>query len=133
MKRIIVVSSLLCAAVSLLPGCATTAQDLQKQGLSPLTHGQLEMLMSRTRTMRWTTATGTSGTGTFALDGSAELAWTGGGAKGTWRINGNAYCTKYPDIRHGKENCFTFYRTRPHQYSLFFPDGSLDATVTYTN
>ena len=83
--------------------------------------------------MRWTTAAGTSGTGTFALDGSAVLAWTGGGAKGTWRINGDSYCTRYPDIRHGKENCFTLYRTHPHQYSLFFPDGSLDATVTYTN
>ena len=49
MRNKLVVSGILWVAALLLPGCATTAQDLQKQGLSHLTHGQLEMLMSRTR------------------------------------------------------------------------------------
>ena len=133
MKRTFLAIGLLCVAVLLLPGCAATAQSLQKEGLSPLTHSQLEMLMSRTRTSRWTTATGVSGTGRFAKDGSVELAWTGGGTKGTWRISDSSLCTKYPDIRDGKETCFTAYRTHPNQYSWFFPDGSLDATITYTN
>ena len=133
MKITLLAIGSLCVANLLLSGCATTEQSLQKRGLSPLTHNQLQMLMSRTRTSRWTTASGVSGSGTFAQDGNVELAWNGGGTKGTWRISGSTLCTTYPDIRGGKETCFTAYRTKPNQYSWFFPDGSLDATITYTN
>lgn len=133
MEKTLMATVLLGVAVLLPAGCATNEQSLQKRGLSPLSHTKLEALYSRTRDERFLTATGVSGTGKFARDGTAKVAWDGGSADGTWRIKGNTFCTRYASIRGGKENCFTVYQTQPNKYALFFPDGSPDATVTYTN
>ena len=133
MKGILIATSTICVAMLLLSGCATNARSLQERGLSALNHSQLEKLMSRTRTARWTTATGASGTATYFQDGRAEVDWNGGGAEGTWRIKANTLCTKYLDIREGKETCFTGYRTQANVYQWFFPDGSLNSTLTFTS
>ena len=133
MNRISYLGAVSVLALAALSGCATNASTLQKQGLTALDHSQLEMLTSRTRTTRWRTATGASGTGTFLNNGKVDLSWNGGGAEGSWRVKGNTLCTHYSTIRSGKETCFTVYRTHKNEYQMFFADGSLDATVWYTN
>ena len=117
----------------ILSSCATTEKALQERGLAPLTHSELETLMSRTRTARWTSSKGAAGTGTYTQEGTAKLAWSGGGAEGSWRISGDKFCTKYPTIRGGNETCFTMYKTGEYEYQSFFPDGSFNAALVYTN
>ena len=133
MNKISYLGALSVITLAALSGCATNASTLQKEGLTALGHSQLEMLQSRTRTARWRTATGSSGTATFSKNGKVELSWNGGGADGRWRIDGNTLCTRYSTIRNGKETCFTAYRTHKDEYQWFFADGSLDATLWYTN
>jgi len=133
MRNALLLSALMCVAFLILSSCATTEKSLQERGLNPLTHSELETLMSRTRTARWTTSKGVSGTGTYSQDGTAKLAWSGGGAEGSWRVSGDKFCTAYPTIRGGKETCFTLYRIQENEYQSFFPDGGFNATLVYTN
>jgi hypothetical protein len=133
MRKPLFLSALMGVAFLMLSSCATTEKSLQERGLAPLTHNELETLMSRTRTTRWTTSKGVTGTGTYTQDGTAKLSWSGGGAEGSWRISGDKFCTTYPTIRKGNETCFTLYKTRENEYQLFFQDGSLNATAVYTN
>jgi len=133
MRKTLLSSALMAIALLLVSGCATTEKSLQERGLTPLTHSELETLMSRTRTARWTTSKGVTGTGSYTQDGTAKLAWSGGGAEGSWRISGDRFCTKYPTIRGGNETCFSLYKMHENEYQSFFPDGSLNATLVYTN
>jgi hypothetical protein len=133
MRKTLFLCALMGALFVILSGCATTEKSLQERGLTPLTHNDLETLLSRTRTVRWTSAKGVAGTGTYTQDGTAKLAWNGGGTEGSWRVSGDKFCTKYPTIRNGNETCFTMYKTSESEYQSFSPDGSFNATVVYTN
>lgn len=133
MRKAMLSGALAAIAVALLSSCATTEKSLQQHGATPLTHSELEALMSRTRTENFTTATGLSGTATFARNGTVKVDWGTGDAQGTWRIVGNRFCTKYQTLRGGNETCVSQYKTSKNEYKLFFPDGSLDATVVLTN
>lgn len=117
----------------MLTSCATGEKSMQEHGLAPLTHNELETLMSGTTTSRWTSSKGVSGTGIYTQDGTAKLSWNGGGAEGSWRISGDKFCTKYATIRDGKETCFTMYKTGETEYKSFSPDGSLNAIVAFSH
>lgn len=61
-------------------------------------------------------APGSTGTQTFAPDGSARITWTrrdgsgGGDSAGAWRRDGNALCTRWDALGQGRETCVHFYR-----------------------
>lgn len=133
MSRILLSSVTTGIAVLMLSSCATTEKSMQERGLTPLTHNQLKTLMSRTRTTHWTTAENVTGTGTYLDDGSAEITWGGRAAQGAWRITGDKFCTRYPTIRKGNDVCYTLFKTGEKEYQLFHQDGSLNATVVFTN
>ena len=96
-----IVRSIVLSTLLVLAGCAMTEQSLRDKGASPLSQGELEALFSRTRTIKWATNTGATGTGTYTKDGVAKLTWTGGGDDGTWRIKDGRFCTKYRTLRNG--------------------------------
>jgi len=128
-------------AVIALSGCATTEQSPQEQGLTPLTQSKLEAHFSGTRSIRWTNAKGYTGSSTFRNDGVVQIDWdTGinepgswGSDEGSWRIKEGRLCTKYNELRGGVEQCFTIYETGDNEYKYFYPDGSYNATVSFTN
>jgi hypothetical protein len=92
-----------------------------------LSHEQLSALLSKTRTVR--IATGRLNViGIYAQDGTAQVDWGTGGAKGTWRIYDNRFCTRYPGIRQGFETCYFFRQTGENTYTQFFVDGNVSST-----
>lgn len=105
-----------------LSACAGVDPAPQGPGRVLLTHDELKALLSTTRTVR-IVAQGAKITGVYGRDGAASLDWGTGGARGTWRIEGNKFCTKYPGIRRGYETCYVFEKTGENSYSLFFADG----------
>jgi hypothetical protein len=72
-------------------------------------------------------------TGTYTQDGVAKIDWGRGADEGSWRIIGGKFCTKYPKVRNGVETCFTVYKTGENEYKSILPDGSLNATGSFTN
>jgi hypothetical protein len=79
---------------------------------------------------RWVNDQNQSGIAEFTPDGTARLAWAGGGATGKWRIRDGRLCTTYPELRGGAENCFVFYRTGPREHVSFREDGTYNTTGT---
>jgi hypothetical protein len=120
------------AAVVLIvaTGCGVTQKSLQEKGLKPLTQKELEDRYARPVKSRWVNAQNQSGTAEATPDGTARLAWQGGGATGKWRIVNGKYCTTYPQLRGGNETCFAVYRTGPKEHVTFGADGSYNATAT---
>lgn len=138
MKKM-VLGALLAITFLILTGFARAEQEtsqkaLQANGVAPLTQSELETLMSRSRTARFAGKNNVTGTVTYAQEGTAKVGWNGGSDVGSWRINGDKFCTKYKKIRNGFETCFTFYKTGENEYQLFFfPEGNWNATFVYTN
>jgi len=93
-----------------------------------LTHEQLKALISGTTTIQ--IASGRMRViGIYTQDGIARLDGGNWAAKGTWRIDSNKFCTKYPGIRRGYETCYNLVNTGENAYSLYFAeDGALNST-----
>ena len=93
-----------------------------------LTEAQLKALFSKDTTLRFDAGGAIKGVGTYFLNGTARVNWGSGGALGKWRIVGDRFCTTYPNLRRGRETCNSVQKTGERTYTLFFPDGSLNAT-----
>jgi hypothetical protein len=120
------------AAVVLITaaGCAVTQKSLQEKGLKPMSAKDLQERYARPVKIRWTNDRNQSGTGEYTPDGTARLAWQGGGATGKWRIKEGKFCTTYPEVRGGAETCFIPYRTGPRESVSFGEDGAYAAMST---
>ena len=112
-------------------GCATSERALKKKGLSPLTGKELELLLSRDRTLTWTNAR-TMGDATYAADSTATMTWDSGADSGSWRIDENTLCTTWTVVRK-KEACFTVYKTGDNQFQQFWPDGAWNADFAFSD
>ena len=124
-------AGLVVAVLVAAAGCATmTEQSLIAKGLKPQTAQDLEQTYSRPVRGRWVNDRNQSGTGEYTPNGVARLSWAGGGATGKWRIVGGKFCTTYPEVRGGTENCFTTYQTGPNEFISFNSDGSYNATAS---
>ena len=132
MKRLLF-NAVFAAVFMTLVSCATTEKTLRDKGLAPLSHSELQALHARTRTLKGTNANGVRGAGTYTTDGVAKLDWGTGEATGTWRIKDGKFCTTYSTVQSGAERCFTVYKTAENEYTSFNPDGSLNATASYTD
>ena len=132
MKRLLF-SAVFAAFFLTLSSCALTEQSLRDKEISPLSQSELQALHARPRTIQGTSATGDRVTGTYTPEGVAKIQWSSGGAEGSWRIKDGKFCTTYSTLRGGEERCFTVYKTGDNEYKSFNPDGSLNATASYTN
>lgn len=64
------------------------------------------------------------GTVTYGADGTATLVMADGTAQaGTYRLDGNAYCTRYDAFRDSSENCFTLEPLGDGRTQAYFTDG----------
>ena len=113
--------------IALSPGCGSVGTPSQEQAPVAVTHDELKALFSRPRTID-IVAGNLKAVGVYSPSGAAQLDWGTGGARGTWRINGDQFCTKYPGIRRGYENCFSVRQAGPNAYTTHEPDGSRGST-----
>lgn len=117
-------------AVAML-GCANYAWA-QKPQPTVLSNAQLKALLSKGLTVRITgadrpnTASRTA-TAVYQKDGTVRL--NEGPATttriGSWRIEDNKFCTKYPNLGSG---CFNVQKTGEKTYKLIPLDGLLEGT-----
>lgn len=64
------------------------------------------------------------GTVVYNADGSSTLALVGKAAEaGSWRIEGNAYCTRYAAFRDNSENCFHLEPRENGRAQAWYTDG----------
>ena len=118
----------LAAGIALLSlaGCVAD-KDVRAPEGNFLSHEELTALLSQTKAVRITIGT-TKINGLYTRDGTAQLDWGTGGARGTWRIFENRLCTRYPGIRQGFETCFFFRQAGPNTYTTINTDGSVGST-----
>jgi hypothetical protein len=89
----------------------------QEPGARVLTEAELKTLLSRTLTARFMTGR-SKGIVVLSQDGTARVDGGDFTAKGTWRIKGDRYCSQYPNIRRGYENCYSVEKTGGNTYTL---------------
>ena len=106
--------------LSVLAGAASA----QEPGAKPLTHGELKELLSKTRIVQFAFGRA-KGTLVLAQDGKASVDGGSWQAKGTWRIDGDKYCSRYPGIRRGYETCYSVQSTGANTYKLLSTDGDV--------
>ena len=113
-------------ALLTLAGCVADIDVRAPEG-NFLSHEELTALLSQTKTVRIMIGTARVN-GLYTRDGTAQLDWGTGGARGTWRIFENRFCTRYPGIRQGFESCFFFRPAGENTYTLINTDGSVGST-----
>jgi hypothetical protein len=92
-----------------------------------LTHEELRQLLSGTTTVQFVSGNA-KGTGIYTQDRTARLDGGSWQAKGSWRIDGNKFCTKYPGIRRGYETCYSLQRTGENAYTLHDGESGMSST-----
>jgi hypothetical protein len=117
-------------AVAIL-GCASHAWA-QKPQATVLTEAQLKALLSKGMTAKITgaeRANTASRTGTAVYQKDGTVRFNEGPATtthiGSWRIEGNRFCTKYTNLGSG---CFNVQKTGESTYKLIPLDGLLAGT-----
>ena len=100
----------------------------QEPGTKVLSHEELKQLLSKATTLQFQTGRA-KGTAVLAQDGTASLDGGGWQARGSWRIDGNRYCSKYPGIRRGYETCYTVENTGANTYRLHSTEGDVGTWV----
>ena len=118
---------LMAAAATL--GCASqpppsVRDTVQEPRPTFLTHEELKALLSRTLTVHFA-GYGQRGTGIFEKDGTARLDGGNWRMFGSWRIEGNRFCTSYSQIGTG---CYNLHQTASNSYTLFPTQGSGSST-----
>jgi len=117
------------AAVALL-GCAGPALAQQKSQPNVLTNAQLKTLLSNGMSVRVTgvdraNTAPRSGTAIYQKDGTAraKLSPASPDLIGSWKIDGNKFCTNYTSVGSG---CFNVQKTGDKTYKLIPLDGLLE-------
>lgn len=116
-----------------LAGCGTAEKMAQDKGYPAATQAELEQKYSRTRTIVWSNPAGRSGTATYHPDGTAQVTWPGGEDEGRWRIVDGRFCSQWKTVRNGVENCTRSYRVGDNEYRAYNADGTLNATISFTD
>ena len=110
------------AVIALAAGCAATEGALKEKGAKPLSGDEIRSTFASAGTMKWTNANNVSGTSVFTAPDKFDVAWGTGSANGTIRFTAENYCTTYPTLRNGKEQCFRVYRNGGSELTLFEAD-----------
>lgn len=118
-----VLQALAALSVAIASGCGTPSTPAEEPSRTYLTHDELKALLSKTTSVRISLGRATL-SGVYTPAGTATLDWGSGGAKGTWRIDANRFCTKYPGLRRGYESCYNFQKVAENTYNLFSTEDS---------
>src|SRR5262249_12330285 len=103
---------------------ATFGVSAQEKGATYLTNAELKALMSGTLTVDFF-GYNRRGVGTYQKDGTVQLNSTNWTATGSWRIEGNKFCTNFTEVGPG---CSRLQKTGADSYKLIPDDGSTPGT-----
>ena len=96
----------------------------QEPGTKRLTHEELKQLLSKTTIAQFVSLSGRmKGTIVLTQDGTASVDGGSFQARGSWRIDGDKYCSKYPGLRRGYETCYSVQSTGVNTYKLLSTEG----------
>ena len=71
------------------------------------------------------------GTVTYHPEGTSTLVMADGTVQeGTYRLEGNAYCTRYAAFRDSSENCFTLEPLGDGRTQAYYTDGRMALILT---
>ena len=112
--------------LTMVYGCATFEEQLQKEGATPLTQEELESLYAGSPTVKFKSSRA-SGTVKYHPDGRCEVNWGHGSDHGTWEIKDSMICTQWTIIRDGKKGCFKIYQVGDIKYAID-SKGNLNST-----
>lgn len=129
MKRIWI-AMLMMTTVFVVSGCQTQPKKQSEMAQPALTNQQLINLYSQGVKMRWNTIKGYSGTSEYNPDGTGVVEWGKGDHKGQWRISGSTVCTRWEEVREGREKCFSLIEVAPEKYNYYDVNGVYDGDGT---
>jgi hypothetical protein len=109
--------------------CVVTENAVQEEGTKALSGPELRSAFASAGTMKWANSRNNSGTCVFTEPDKWHVAWSNGSANGTVRFTDDGYCSKYPTLRGGQEECYRVYRTSDKELTVFKTDGSYDARI----
>ncbi len=118
-----------CAVVA-PPPAAPTEDATRAEGGEPLAGPETRAVLGKAVRYRWTTAQGASGNAILDGKGAVRLFWETGAVNGRIRFTETGYCTRYRNVRDGKEDCYRLYRTARDEYRVFRADGRFAGTIT---
>ncbi|MGE0311342.1 MAG: hypothetical protein AB7P21_06955 [Lautropia sp.] len=120
-----------CTSVSTGPqGPVPPTEDATRgSGAEALSGAQARAVLGGPVRYRWTTAQGAKGNAILDGKGAVRLFWETGAVNGRIRFNENGYCTRYRNVRDGKEDCYRLYRIGADEYRVFRVDGRFSGTI----
>lgn len=104
-----------------IAGCQTYQQKLDESGMKKLSGADLQSMLGGGYSIRFKTRRA-EGTAHYNPDGSATGEWSGSTHKGSWRVEGDAYCTKWDGS--SQERCYQLYENKPSNFTAVNSDGS---------
>ena len=118
-----------CTSAFLAPDLATEA-GVKQAGGEPLAGPQSRAVLGRVVRYRWTTARGAQGYALLDGKGAIRTFWETDAVNGRIRFTETGYCTRYRNVRNGKEDCYRLYRMAANEYRVFREDGQFSGTIT---
>ncbi|MGI9537676.1 MAG: hypothetical protein ACR2PB_11455 [Desulfocapsaceae bacterium] len=107
----------------LFTGCVTAKQKMLNDGYKPLTNQELDVLFSKSVTMRWTLQSMDQGNVEMSPDKTAKISHSGGIDDGTWETEDDRLCISWERFRGGGKECNTFFKIDENKFRVFRPSG----------
>ncbi|KKL50043.1 hypothetical protein LCGC14_2309430, partial [marine sediment metagenome] len=110
MKKVFLFVALLGFIAMFISCAAVNEKTLKESGAKLLNQQDLIEFFKVERVGSVKNKQGRSAEVYYFPDGTHTLKWPGGGDEGKYRLENGQFCSKWRDIRGGKEKCFRLYR-----------------------
>jgi len=114
-----------------LQSCGVYEKKLQESGAKLLSQNELVQLFNSPQTARFVTPKGYTGTLRYFPNGKQTVEYSDGNDEGKYRIENGMLCSKWKEIRNGREKCVKIYKVGDKKYEGVTADGSRDATLIF--
>ncbi|HZH06232.1 MAG TPA: hypothetical protein VEY69_06115 [Lautropia sp.] len=129
---IITVLALSSAGCALLQAPPMPEPTPAEKGMTPLSGLEVKAVLERAR-YRWVGAQGATGTAITSGDGRVRVMWETGAVNGRIRFTETGYCSRFPEVRNGIEDCYRLYQTGPREFTVVRQDGLPSGTIALIN
>ena len=126
-----VLSCIIIMSLLFLGGCVTAKQKLLDSGMTPLAEADFQTLFAVPlkgdyRSIKQGGIVSTE----FLPDGTEKMVSSKISDEGTWRIVNGEQCSKWNNLRGGREACFTWFKVADGVYDIFDASGAKAGTLT---
>ncbi len=114
-----------------LQSCGVYEKKLQESGAKLLSQNELVQMFSSSQTASFVTPKGYTGTLHYFPNGKQTVEYSEGNDEGEYRIENGMLCSKWKEIRNGREKCVKIYKVGDKKYEGVTTDGAQDATLIF--